>query len=139
MKNKFFPIPKGTCEINEFYHLFIWIENGIMFGKYNPDLVINLEAAKKIVSDRKAISKGICKPFLLDITNLLSVDATARKYFASAEACEFLNAGAIYTQNKLIAFLGNAWILLDEPLIPTKVFTNPEAGLKWLEPFKYQN
>jgi len=58
---------------------------------------------------------------------------------ASADGCEFLSARAIYIHNKLLAFLGNAWILLDRPLILVKVFTNKEDGLKWLEYFKYQN
>lgn len=138
-KNQFLSIPEGLFEIKEFYHSFFWIEDDIIFGKYKPGLVINLEVAKEAVSDRKKMSNGICKPFLIDITELLSVDTGARKYLASAEACEFLSAGAIYTHNKLLAFLGNAWILLDKPIIPVKVFTNKEVGLKWLEPFKYPN
>lgn len=138
-KKQFLSVPEGLFEIKEFYHSFFWIENDVIFGKYKPGLVINLEVAKEAVNDRKKISNGISKPFLIDITELVSVDAKARKYLASADGCEFLSAGAIYTHNKLLAFLGNAWILLDEPLIPVKVFTNKEAGLKWLEPFKYQN
>ncbi|MDP3147342.1 MAG: hypothetical protein Q8N66_18185 [Bacteroidota bacterium] len=138
-KKQFLFVPEGLFEIKEFYHSFFWIEDDVIFGKYKPGLVINLEVAKEAVNDRKKISNGISKPFLIDITELVSVDAKARKYLASADGCEFLSAGAIYTHNKLLAFLGNAWILLDEPLIPVKVFTNKEAGLKWLEPFKYQN
>lgn len=139
MNNEFLTIPKGTCEVHEFYHSYMWIEDNIIFGKYKPDLVINLKIAKEIVTDRKKVSKGISRSFLIDITGLLSVDAPARKYMAGADACEFLNAGAVYTPNKLLAFLGNAWILLDKPLVPAKIFSNKEAALKWLEPFKYQN
>lgn len=123
----------------DFYHSFMWISNGIIFSEYKPDLVINLRVAKDIINDRKTISESIMRPFFIDITDLLSIDTPARNYMASSEACEFLSAGAVYTNNKLLAFLGNAWILLDKPLIPSKVFTNKEAGLKWLEPFKYQN
>lgn len=138
-KNQFLPVPERLFEMEEFYHSFFWIEDDVIFGKYKPSLVINLEVAKEAVNDRKKMSNGICKPFLIDITELLSVDANARKYLASAEACEFLSATAIYTHNKLLAFLGNAFILLDKPIIPVKVFTDKEAGLKWLEPFKYPN
>jgi len=138
-KSKFLSTPEGLYEVNEFYHSFLWIEDGIILGKYKPGLVIDLKVAKEAVNDRKKISKGAIKPFLIDITELVSVDTHARKYLASAEACEFLSAGAIYTHNKLLAFLGNAWILLDRPLIPVRVFTNKEAGLKWLGHFKYQN
>ncbi|MDO9184776.1 MAG: hypothetical protein Q7W13_02110 [Bacteroidia bacterium] len=138
-KKQFLSVPEGIFEIKEFYHSFFWIEDDVIFGKYKPGLVINIEVAKEAVNDRKKMSNGICKPFLIDITELLSVDTNARKYLASAEACEFLSAGAIYTHNKLLAFLGNAWILLDKPIIPVKVFTNKEAGLKWLETFRHQN
>lgn len=123
----------------EFYHSWMWLDNGILFGKYKPNLIIDFQVAKDMIRDRKTISRNITRPFLVDITELLSVDAPARKYMASADACEFLNAGAIYTPNKLLAFLGNAWILLDEPLVPAKIFSNKEAALKWLEPFKYPN
>lgn len=110
-----------------------------MFGQYKPDLVINIQVAKDIINDRRKISNGITMPFLLDVTNLLCVDAQARRYMAGDEACEFLSAGALYTNNKLLAFLGNAWILLDKPLIPAKVFSNESAAIRWLEPFKFSN
>lgn len=123
--------------VMDFYHSFMWINNGIILGAFKPDLVINLRVAKDIINDRKTLSEGITRPLLIDITYLLSIDTPARNYLASSDACEFLSAGAIYTNNKLLAFLGDAWILLDKPLIPSKVFTNKEAGLKWLETFKY--
>lgn len=132
-------IDEKHVEAIEFYHSWMWLDNGILFGKYKPNLIIDLQVAKDIIRDRKTISRNITRPFLVDITELLSVDAPARKYMASADACEFLNAGAIYTPNKLLAFLGNAWILLDEPLVPAKIFSNKEAALKWLEPFKHLN
>lgn len=139
MKNRFLSVPKGICEVNEFYHSFIWIENGIMFCKYKTGLNIDFGVAKEIISDRRKISNGISMPFLLDVTGLLCIDTPARKYMAGYEACEFLSVGAICTNNKLLAFLGNTFILLDSPLIPAKVFTDKEEALKWLEPFKYQN
>lgn len=132
-------IDEKHVETIEFYHSWMWLDNGILFGKYKPNLIIDLQVAKDIIRDRKTLSRNITRPFLVDITELLSVDAPARKYMASADACEFLNAGAIYTPNKLLAFLGNAWILLDEPLVPAKIFSNKEAALKWLEPFKHLN
>lgn len=132
-------IDEKHVERIEFYHSWMWLDNGILFGKYKPNLIIDLQVAKDIIRDRKTLSRNITRPFLIDVTELLSVDATARNYMASAEACEFLHAGAIYTQNKLMAFMGKAFILLDSPPIPSKVFSNKQKAMKWLEPFKYQN
>jgi hypothetical protein len=139
MNNEFLPIPNGTCHINEFYHSFMWLDNGVLFGKYKPNLVIDLTVAKDLIRDRKTVSGNIARPFFIDITELLSVDKAARNYMASAGACEFMNAGAIYTQNKLLAFIGNAFILLDRPPIPIKVFSNEKHAMIWLEPYKYPN
>lgn len=139
MKNGVLSIPRGACEIYEFYHSFIWMENGIMFGKYKTGLNIDINVAKDIIRDRRKISNGSTMPFILDITGLLCVDALSRKYMAGHEACEFLSAGAIVTDNKLLVFLGNAFILLNTPLIPSRVFIHKIEALNWLEPFKYQN
>ncbi len=139
MNNEFRPIPNGTYHINEFYHSYLWLNDGILFGKFKPNLVIDLNIAKDMIHDRKTVSENIARPFFVDITELLSVDAAARKYIASAEACKLMNAGAIYTQNKLLAFIGNAFILLDKPPVPTKVFNNGKQALMWLEPYKYSN
>lgn len=126
----------SSHKVHNFYHSAIWIENGIICAKFKPGIVINLETAKNIVSDRKTISKGITRPLLVDITELLYIDPTGRKFLASHEACELLCVGAIFTKNKLLALLGNAFILLDEPLIPSKVFSNRAEALEWLKSFQ---
>ncbi|MBI2271094.1 MAG: hypothetical protein HYU69_12180 [Bacteroidetes bacterium] len=114
----------------------MWLENGIMCAKYKSGIVIDLKIAKDIVNDRKTLSEGITRPMFVDITELLYIDPTGRKFLASHEACELLCAGAIFTKNKLLAILGNAFIMLDEPLIPSKVFSNREEALKWLKSFQ---
>lgn len=110
-----------------------------MYGKYKPDLVIDIHVAKEMVKDRRSVSGEISRPFLLDITELLCVDTDGRNYLASSEAFALISAGAIYTKNKLLAFVANAYILLDKPVMPIKVFNNESAALRWLEPFKYHN
>ena len=124
---------------NDFYHSNMWIENGILFGKYKTDIVIDLQVAKDIVNDRKTVSKGILRPCFIDVTEVLCIDTPGRRYLASSEACEFLSAGAIYSTNPLLRLVGNAFIILDRPLIPSKVFNNREQGIRWLEPFKNLN
>jgi hypothetical protein len=126
-------------KINDFYHSSMWIENGIIFGKYKAGLTIDILVARDVINDRKKISKGTTLPLFIDITELLSIDAPARNYMANSEACEFLSAGAIYTKNKLLAFIGQTFILLDRPPIPTKVFCDVEQAMKWLEPFKHHS
>jgi hypothetical protein len=129
----------SPCKIYDFHHSSMWLNNGIMYGKYKHDLVIDIEIAQEMVRDRIKVSAGISRPFLIDVTDLLCVDTDGRNYLAGPDGCELISAGAIYTTNKLLAFVGNAFILLDKPLVPAKVFSNELAALRWLEPFKYPN
>lgn len=110
-----------------------------MYSKYKRDLVIDIEIAQEMVSDRKKISEGISRPFLIDVTELLCVDTDGRNYLAGPAGCELISAGAIYTKNKLLAFVSNAFILLDKPLVPAKVFSSEEVAVRWLELFKFPN
>lgn len=125
--------------VQDFYHSSMWLNNGIMYGKYKRDLVIDIHVAQEMVKDRRKISAGISRPFLIDVTELLCIDADGRNYLAGPAGCEFISAGAIYTKNKLLAFVGNASILLDKPLVPAKVFSHESTALIWLEQFKYPN
>ncbi len=128
-----------SCKVHDFYHSHFWLNNGIIYGRYKSDLVIDIRVAKDMVRDRKKISAGISRPALVDITGLLSIDSPGRNYLAGIEACEYITAGAIYTKNKLLAFVGNAYILLDKPLVPVKIFSNEPVAIRWLEPFKFPN
>ena len=127
-----------SCKVYDFNHSSMWLNNGIMYGKYKPNLVIDLEVAKLMVTDRLNVSKGVTRPYLVDVTGLLCIDSEGRSYLAGP-GCDLVSAGAILTKNKLLAFVGNAFILLDKPSVPSKVFNNVESALRWLEPFKFPN
>jgi hypothetical protein len=129
----------ASCKVYDFHHSSMWLSNGILYGKYKHDLVIDMAVAKEMVKDRQRVSGGMSRPFLVDVSGLLCVDTDGRNYLAGPAGCEFISAGAIYTSNKLLAFVGNAFILLDKPLIPAKIFSDESAALRWLEPFKFPN
>lgn len=121
-------------ETNEtkFYHSTLWTENNLLCIKLAEDLIIDLELAKRMVLDRKINFGAAPRAVLIDVSNLLSIDKDARKYFASAEALEFLISGAIYTDNALLSTVGNAWLMLDKPVIPMRIFSSKEEATKWL-------
>ncbi len=72
----------SPCKVYDFQHSLMWFNNGILYGKYKRDLVIDFEVAKQMVSDRYEISNGIKRPFLIDVTELLCVDTDGRNYLA---------------------------------------------------------
>lgn len=113
-----------------------WIQDGIVWEVFKLNLIINTEIAKDIVKKRLEVSNGISRPILLDIKGLLSVDTASRKYLAGKEAAYLISAGAILVNGNISRFAGNIFLTIDRPVIPTKLFTDQEKAIKWLQKFK---
>lgn len=119
---------------NEFVEL--WIEDGIIHEIFKPSLIIlNIDNAKKIVTDRLKVSNGIIRPIFVDLVNAVSIDKQTRKYFASKESLHLLSAGAVLVKNPITKLGGNFFFKIDRPPMPTKLFTNKEEALKWLKQY----
>lgn len=114
----------------------IWLEDGIIYNTYKPNLVINLEIAKFMVKERLKISDGIARPLFADINNLISIDLEAREYLSGGDAIKFVKAGAIYCKNPIAKFAGKLFIDVNQPQAPTQIFTNKEEAIEWLKKFK---
>jgi hypothetical protein len=117
----------------------MWVENGMGFQVYKPDLKITIGVARQMVAKRVETFNGVARPVLVDIRNLLTIDAPSRKYFASREAGELILAGAIYLNNPITRWAGNVFLLIDKPLIPAKLFTDKDKAVLWLQQFKFMN
>ena len=117
----------------------IWIENGIVYEVFKPDTILTIDVAKQVVIDRLKVSNEMTTPIFIDIRNLISSDSRARQYMASKGAVDYISAGAFLMDNELMRLLGNIFIKVDKPLIPTKLFTDTEKALTWLQSFKFLN
>lgn len=117
----------------------MWIEDGIGMQIYKRDLAITIEVAKDMVNKRIVAFNGIARPVYVDVRNLVSIDSASRKYFASHEAGRFIIAGAIHLDNPINSWLGNVFLLLDQPITPAKLFTHKDKALQWLQQFKHLN
>lgn len=120
-------------------HYISWLENGIVRLVYLPDSIITLEIAKQMVKQRLEVMGGIIRPVFVDMRGMMSINAEARKYLAGREAIKYVSAGAIYLDNYLHYLTGTVFLKIDRPSIPSKLFTDKEKALRWLEPFKNLN
>lgn len=120
-------------------HYTSWLENGVFYLVYKQDSVVTLDIAKHIVGTRIEMSDGISRPTLVDVRGMIAVNKEAKKYLAGEEAIRYITAGAIYLDNYLHYLAGNVFLKIDQPAIPSKLFTDKEKALRWLEPFKNLN
>jgi hypothetical protein len=117
----------------------MWISNGILFMEYKPRLVMNVDIAKQIVHDRLKVSNGVARPVLLDARNFVSIDRATMKYYKTKEVVECVTSAAFLTGSALSSLAVNIFLTLERPRVPTKLFTDKEKALKWLEKYKYMN
>lgn len=116
-----------------------WIEDGIFNVIYKPDLLISLDVAKKMVAERLKLTDGKTMPLYTDIRGLISIDTISRKYLAGGEAIKNLSAGAIRVNGLISKLAANIFIVVEKPPVPTKLFTDRDKAIAWLEKFKNKN
>jgi hypothetical protein len=110
-----------------------WIEGDILNCAYKST-DIDLNGARIITQDRLKISNGTTYPCLTDITEVKKVTKEARDYLASDP--KHLSAAAFIVNSSLNKIIGNFFINISKPEIPTRLFMNKKDALQWLEQFK---
>lgn len=111
-----------------------WIENGILYVRYKPDILIDLDAARTIVADRITLQQGKPYPVLCYTEGIASSTKTARDYLTIK--------GSVLT--KAIAYLAaptvslamlNFFIEKNAPAVPSEIFTSEMAAKQFLQPY----
>src|SRR5687767_3297009 len=101
-----------------------WIEDGVLYGKFAPNLVIDLETAKESVKERLRVSNGTSYPILVDIQEIKFVNKEARDYLSTGVAIENVKAAAFLIGSNVSKIISNIFLTFNKPPIPTKIFTN---------------
>ncbi|MFN5416488.1 MAG: hypothetical protein ACK5B9_05485 [Flavobacteriia bacterium] len=116
----------------------IYTEEGIIVGEIKKKVFVDLSGAKKIVEDRKKITKNQESLILLDATEVKGISKEARDYFGSMEGSVLIKASAIYTNSKLSSFLANFLMKVNlvNTNVPVKLFTDRKKAIKWLHTYK---
>lgn len=100
------------------------------------NISIDTNIAKDAVKSRLEVSSGISYPVLINIKSVIKVTKEARDFLASEEGCRGVTASAIVVNSALTSMIGNFFIRVSKPLVPTRLFTDENAAIKWLSAFK---
>ena len=107
----------------------------IIYVKYNQGLEHTLEEAKEHIETIKKITKEIRSPMLIDIRPLKSISREARDYYAGEETAKIQSVCALLIEGPVSRVIGNVYLGMNKPRIPTRLFTNEEKAIAWLENF----
>lgn len=131
-------IKKNTTVLsnNEYGHLVL--EDGIIIATWKASF-IDLETAKNAIEDRINVTEGKAYPALVYLGAIKDSTKEARDYLASEPACKGLLAVAICVNSSLENMLGNLFIYMNKPKVPTRVFKDKVKAKKWLSKFAEEN
>ena len=110
------------------------IERGMLFADYKKDIEINLDIAKEIVRDRVALCAGHDLPHVLNIAGIKSTSKEARDYFSTA-GTKHMSCMALITDSPISRTIGNFFLFVSKPAVPTRLFIDATEATKWAENF----
>ncbi len=116
--------------------LTLWREDdGIVRMKVKPNMQVNLQDVQASVRAVSEVCGGKRCPILVDMRGLMSMDREARVFLAGEETAKVESAAALLISSPLTRAIGNFFMGLNKPLIPTRLFTSEAEALVWLKGF----
>ena len=113
-----------------------WLKDGVCHTKVKQTAVINLEDAvenSRVVSE---ISEGILYPMLADLRGINSITKEARDHFSMRGRKAGVSAVAMLVKSPVSSIIGNFFLGLNKPTVPTHLFISKIKAVKWLEQFQ---
>ena len=111
-----------------------WVENGILHAEYKA-VAIDLPAAITCVALRLSTLNDKSFPAIIDGKKVKSMSKEARNYFASPEGYKHIAATALVLDSAVSKIIGNFFLRINKPPIPTRIFTDKAEAFRWLSPY----
>lgn len=111
-----------------------WIEDGIIFFIYHPVVILDLKTAEKIVSDRLKFQEDKAYPVFCDTRGVTDTEKAARDFLAK-EGSLLTTAVAFLVNPPISKAIIDFYIKTNQPVTPTKVFTEKFEALQFLKTF----
>ena len=115
----------------------VWIsEDGITHVVTNAGIRAELLAdARENVAAISSLNHGIPAPVLVDIRSGQSIDREIRDYYSSKDGLLVIKALALLVESKMTQLMANIFININQPSVPTRLFSSEDAAVAWLRKF----
>lgn len=108
-----------------------WLDNGILFSKFQEGVEVDVERMKELIDLREEISNGEMQYWLYDLGNVKNITKEARDY-ADRFGQNYIQVVAVLVNSHITKFIFNTYIKLKKPIMPFQVFTDVEKAKDWL-------
>ena len=126
-------VPKNAISITGYW---TWMgEDGIARTQVKPNTEITLELAKENTAVIASLFIDRKFPILIDSRGIKSMSHEARAHFSANDRDSNTIAWAIIIESSLSRVIGNFFLGVNKPSVPTRLFDNEIDALKWLQKF----
>jgi hypothetical protein len=94
---------------------------------------IQLEDAKENTAAVIRVSGGSNYPILVDLRKIKSISKEARDHFSMRGRKPNVTAIAMLVSSPLSRIIGNFFLGLNRPTVPTRMFTSESEGILWMK------
>lgn len=111
--------------------------DGICHSIVLPGSEITLPDAQENSVKVAQVSNGTKPPILVDIREIATITKEARDHFAMKGRESGVTAIALHIKSPVSRVIGNFYLGISKPKVPTRLFTNEKTAIVWLT--KYIN
>ncbi len=112
-------------------------DNQIVFGEC-LDTIHSEEKAKENIDAYERVRNRVGKEkirVLVDMRAIKGVSRDAREYYANERTASIQRATALVIKSPLSRVIANFFMGLNRPLTPTRMFTDVDEAIEWLQSF----
>jgi hypothetical protein len=115
-----------------------WVQlddRGVVLARAKPQAALDLADAREVTAAMFPLVEGATGRILIDLREVRSMSRECREYFAGRRPGRRQMACALLVRTPLGRAIGNFFMGINKPIIPTRMFTLEEEALRWLAEF----
>lgn len=109
-----------------------FIPEGYILTKVKAGSEIRLEDAEGNTETVISLSKGSNFPILVDLREIKSISKEARDHFSMRGRKPNVTAIAMLVNSPVSKIIGNFFLGLNKPTVPTRLFTSQREAKNWI-------
>ena len=108
-------------------------EDGLVIVKIRDNAYQSLDDAKTNLFTAVSATSGRRRPLLIDIRTAQPLDADARHHYSGQTLVDGFSALALLVESSPFGrMMGNVYLRVARPGVPTRLFTEERRALEWL-------
>jgi hypothetical protein len=126
-------VPKSAINITAYW---TWMgPDGIVRTKVKPNFDVTLGHAMENSEAVNSLRKGNKFPLLIDARDIHSITREAREFFTTRGRDTNINCMAVLIRSTISRVIGNFFMGINKPAVPTRLFESEKDAEKWLKKF----